>query len=188
MERYTDFGPNEPLHQGEILCGIHELRFDISQLSQESFKTMTPLSERASHPWSIVLTPACDLEWDFRSRQHSDQPDSKRVTHLLLCDLEDESSVRGDSRIKNRGERDKVESNRDERWYYLPPSTSENGQPFVEFYIDFKRLFSVPTEFVYAATSIGLIQRKGYLKGPWIQHLSHRFTYFLGRVGLPDEP
>ena len=114
---------------------------------------MTPLSERASHPWSIVLTPACDLEWDFRSRQHSDQPDSKRVTHLLLCDLEDESSVRGDSRIKNRGERDKVKSNRDERWYYLPPCTSENGQPFVEFYIDFKRLFSVPTEFVYAATS-----------------------------------
>ena len=105
----------------------------------------------------------------------------------MLCDLEDESSVRDGSRIKNNGDRNKAKSNREERWHYLPTSTANNGLELVEFYIDFKRLFSVPTEFVYAGSDIGLILRKGYLKGPWVQHLSHRFTYFLGRVGLPDE-
>lgn len=187
MELYAASDPNGPLRQGEILAGIEELRFDVSRLSQHSFQMKRPWSERASHPLSIVLTPACDLEWDFQYGESSSNSDSKRVSHLLLCDLEDEHGVRNDLRIRNQGERERAKSNRDERWHYLPASMTDDGQDLAEFYIDFKRLYSVPTALVYPATNLGLIKRRGYLIGPWVQHLSHRFTYFLGRVGLPDE-
>ena len=187
MERYVASDLGGPLRQGEILSGIQELRFDASRLAKRSFHLKRPWSERASHPWSIVLSPACDLEWDFQYRQKPGESENKRLTHLLLCDLEDEASVRDGSRIKNRSDRDKAKSNREERWHYLPAGTADDGRRLVEFYVDFKRLFSVQTEFVYAAVNLGLILRNGYLKGPWVQHLSHRFTYFLGRVGLPDE-
>ena len=178
---------NGSLRQGEILEGIRELSFDTSRLSQGSFQMRRPWSELASHPWSIVLTPACDLEWDFQFRQNPDESETKRVSHLLLCDLEDEFGIRDGSRIKNNGDRDKAKSKREERWHYLSAGLSDDGQELVEYYIDFKRLFSVPIEFVYAATRLGLVQRHGYLKPPWVQHLTHRFAYFMGRVGLPDE-
>lgn len=187
MQRYILSDSDGSLRQGEILEGIRELSFDTSQLSQRSFQMKRPWSERVSHPWSIVLTPDCDLEWDFLSRLIPGDSENKRVNHLLLCDLEDRFSIERDGRIKNSGELNRARTYREERWHYLPASLTDDGQDLVEFYIDFKRLFSVPIEFVYAAMHLGLIQRHGYLNTPWVQHLTHRFTYFLGRVGLPDE-
>ena len=173
-----------PLRLGELLEGVLELTFDLSVLSSASFRGPEPPSERISHPWSIVLNPDCDLEWDFKSRQQTGQLD-KRITHLLLCDLEDETRIR--SRLTGAGLRKRAQSYQEDRDHYLPGSPTEEGSLLDQFYIDFKRLFMVPVDYVYAAAAIGAIQRHGFLKPPWAQHLAHRLTNFLGRVGLPDE-
>lgn len=167
--------------KAKILQGVRELRFDISRLSPRSFAMKRPWSERVTHPFSIILTPECDLEWDFQLRQNPEESENKRVSHLLLCDLEDRFQIEKDLRIRNQRDFERASSYREERWHFL------DGHESGPFYIDFKRLFSVPLDFVYAAERLDMIHRRGYLKPPWVQHLTHRFTNFLGRVGLPDE-
>ena len=70
--------------------------------------------------------------------------------------------------------------------HFLDSNKTDNGTDVVEFFLDFKRVFTVSNEFIYAATEQGLMMRHGCLDQPWVQHLTHRFTFFLGRVGLPD--
>ena len=97
------------LRQAEILEGIHELKFDLLDLSPASFESSNPPSLRTRHSWTIVLSPACDLEWDYNAREQGGQ-EGKLVSHLLLCDLEDEAGIRDNIRIHNNGELDRARS------------------------------------------------------------------------------
>ena len=172
--------------------GVREIRFDSSQLTKRVFSRNRSFTERIEHPWTIVLSPDCDLEWDFKARNDNTIPQTKLMNNIILCSLESEGSVasgeglRGDFRIKNSGDRERVKSNRDERYHFLDSNKTDNGTDVVEFFLDFKRVFTVSNEFIYAATEQGLMMRHGCLDQPWVQHLTHRFTFFLGRVGLPD--
>ena len=42
-----------------------------------------------NHPLVIVLSPECDLEWDYQARKDESVQDTKMMSHVLLCDLED---------------------------------------------------------------------------------------------------
>ena len=161
-----------PLRLGEIIEGVFELTFDLSVLTLASFRGPEPPSERISHPWSIVLNPDCDLEWDSNSRQQTGQLD-KRITHLLICDLEDETRIR--SRLTGAGLRKRAQSYQEDRHHYLPGSPTEDGTSLDEFYIDFKRLFTVPVDYVYATAAIGVMQWHGFLSpNPPIEGVSRQ--------------
>jgi len=185
--RYLASDDGGAFRLGEVLGGVHELRFDTSQISPFSYVRNNPRSQRVFHPWSIVLTPDCDLDWDFKSRQSPGYSNNKLVTHVLLCDLEDQFALESDKRITRQRDFERAKTYREERYHYLPISSVESGMATPEYFLDFKRLFSVPLDSVYESEKHGLVHRNGYLRPPWIQHLTHRFTFFLGRVGLPDE-
>ncbi len=181
-----------PLRQGEILSGVRELTFDLDELPEDISSEISLKVQVKQHPRTIVLSPDCDLEWDYTARNEDAKSDTKLISHVLLCDLEDENAlrpVRGSSplnRIISSNHLNWVKGNRDERYHYLRPGSVNSDASSQEFYIDFKRLFAVQTDYLVKLTEEGQIERLGILKPPWVQHLSHRFTFFLGRVGLPD--
>lgn len=184
---YRESSTVGPLRQGEILKGIREIRFKAidlpEEITAESILASTIVQE---HPFTIVLSPDCDLEWDYQARKKQANADTKLISHVLLCDLEDQSSIRAE-RVKPSREFRRVKQNREERYHYLRSSPTDFGSQVGEFYIDFKRMFALPTEYIIRESESGRITRLGILKPPWTQHLTHRFTFFLGRVGLPDE-
>lgn len=193
MESLYSASPKSgPLRQGEILSGVSELTFDLDEIPDDISSANSLKVRVKQHPLTIVLSPDCDLEWDYKARKEDANPGTKIISYVLLCDLEDENAlrpVRGPSprnRIIKSDHRSLVRGNRDERYHYLPPSRTDSGHSFQEFYIDFKRLFAVQTDYLINLTDANQIERLGILKPPWVQHLSHRFTFFLGRIGLPD--
>lgn len=173
--------------QGEILQDVNEVTFKLEELPQEIVTGGNAKIEVKHHPRTIVLSPDCDLAWDYQARKCGSGQDAKLMSHILLCDLEDSATLRETGRVKNNGEFRRVSGNREERYHYLPTSYTDSGIQIDEYYIDFKRIFALPAEYVIRESELGRITRLGILKPPWAQHLTHRFTFFLGRIGLPDE-
>ena len=176
-----------PLRQGEILQGVREITFKTESLPQNISHGMNIPIDVRLHPRTIVLSPDCDLEWDYQARKGGANPNTKLMSHILICDLEDDATLRETKRVSSRREFDRVKQNREERYHYLRSSTTDSGAQVGEFYIDFKRMFALPSEYVTYESESGRVARLGILKPPWTQHLTHRFTFFLGRIGLPDE-
>ena len=165
---------------------MREIRFKPIDLPGEPTREeIADSTEIYIHPLTIVLSPDCDLEWDFKARKEGDVSVAKLISHVLLCDLEDERALR-DDRSMNSSIFRMVKQNRDERYHYLQASSTESGSALDDYYIDFKRMFALPTEYITHESDAGRIRRLGILRAPWTQDLTHRFTYFLGRVGLPD--
>ncbi len=185
--RYEPSVPNKHFRQGEVLSGLSELRFDADRLSAETYGSSTPPAEWQTHPWTIILSADYDLQWDFVARQGEANAEAKYLSHVLLCDLEDLAALQAGRIPRTSRDRDLVTQNRNERYHCLPAVVAQNGvQELPEFLVDFKRVFSVHVEYLYAVTEAGFVRRCGFLAPPWVQHLADRFTYFLGRVGLPD--
>ncbi len=178
--------PREQFRQGEVLGSLAELQFDATQVSEETLRSPEPPAIWHIHPWVIILSPDCDLEWDHKARLEQENIDTKTIAHVLLCDLEDLDALRQSNRVMQSRQQNLVVDNRDERYHHIPQAHTDSGAQLNEFFVDFKRTFSVPTDYLYALARQELVTRHGFLKAPWVQHLADRFTYFLGRVGLPD--
>lgn len=184
MTIYLPCIPDGPLRQSEVLEGVRSLRFDVTKLSLENLESRRPPAEWANTPWTIVLSPECDLEWDFNARHGHANSSTKSLNHVLLCELEDGTRIQrfiGGSTNWGR-----VKDNREERFHHIPRDEFGNGKVVNEFFIDFKSLCAIPTDYLYGIIELGIVVRHGILKPPWVQHLADRFTYFIGRVGLPD--
>ena len=184
---YDESPTNGPLRQGEILKGIREVRFKEIDVPDEITSELISVPiEVHIHPRAIVLSPDCDLHWDYHARQGGDSPGTKLMSHVLLCDLEDEAALR-EARVPSSKQRRMIKQNRDERYHYFRLSETDSGSAIDEFYIDFKKMFALPTEYIFHESDTRRIGRIAVLRPPWNQHLIDRFTYFLGRVGLPDD-
>ena len=185
---YDDSPDTGALRQGEILEGVREIKFKLGCLPGEIVtgeETTLPVQIQ-THNRTIVLSPDCDLEWDYHARKDKNNNDTKLMSHVLLCDLEDEATMRA-QRVPSSNIFRIVRQNRDERYHFLRAGKTGSGSKIPDYYIDFKRMFALPAEYVTNESESGSIKRLGVLRPPWNQHLSHRFTFFLGRVGLPDE-
>lgn len=177
-----------PLRQGEILSDLVEVRLAAECLRPDA----EPLIEEIFHPYAVVLTQDCDLEWDFRYRRTADPADqgrlaNKTVPHILLCQADAAERLRGNQNIKSDIWR-RISRNLDERYHILPEVSKEldrlsKGIPALA--LDFKRVFTIPTDELYYRLRFGA-QRRCFLRSPFLQSLSSRFAYFLGRVALPE--
>lgn len=56
-----------------------------------------------------------------------------------------------------------------------------------ELGIDFKKIFTIPTDEIYQRIALGQVKRRAVLVSPYLEHLSSRFAYFLSRIALPQE-
>ena len=188
MVRYSPSPDTGPIRQGEILSNVVELRLD-----PLCFRTETePLIQQIVHPFAVVLTQDCDLEWDHKCRFVSDPSCQGRlalklVPNILLCQAESAHTLRAHQSIKSDIWR-RITSNTDERYHVLEEVPAEldrlrTGIPSLA--LDFKRVFTVPTDELYHRLGFEA-ERRCYLIPPFVQFLSSRFTYFLGRVAVPE--
>ena len=171
------------LRQGEIIENLFELQPKIHEGMTIELDQPVKL-DRVDHPYSIVVSQDCDLEWDYKARQRQASAD-KLLTHVLFCALfsQDELRVRSSlgSDIFKR-----VRQNQDERYHRLgeaPVNGTDGSLP--ELFADFKIAFSLPTEFLYWLVSTGQVARKGVLVSPYLEDFMHRLYTFLGRVATP---
>jgi len=179
------------LRQGEILTDVITFHVRNARLYQDDGEYAI---EAETHPYALVLTQDCDLDWDFKAR--AEYPEDRRgdnkcqaklVPNVLLCDLFTSDALR--PRIAGGDIFKRVRGNQDERYHCLPAiSLTEDlaGEGLPELIADFKRIFSVLTDELYGYLAQGA-RRRAFLQSPHLQHLSTRFGYYCLRVALPDD-
>ena len=185
--------------QGEILSDVIQVHLRPDSLGPDAGDV--ELEEKV-HPYALILTQDCDLDWDFKTRSAAvgeEEPDTgkrakeankrqaKLVPNVLLCELTTAAILRpflAGTDILRR-----IRNNLDERYQCLlavRPEDDRAGEGLPELVADFKRVFSIPTDELYLRITLGM-RRRARLQSPYLQHLSSRFGYYCLRVALPNE-
>jgi len=177
------------LHQGEVVTDVIQVQVRAASLALGGGDL--DLEEKV-HPYALILTQDCDLDWDYKARAPAlrdvdeNKRESKLVPNVLLCELATTDIVR--PRLAGSDILKRVRNNQDERYHCLPaiqPVEDRAGAGLPELIADFKRIFSIPTEELYLRLGLG-VRRRAVMDSPFLQHLSARFGYYCLRVALPE--
>lgn len=180
---YSPSPPEGPLRQGEILS---DLKQPIPRSAYHNSEEI--VVDFIEHPYAIVVSQDCDLDWDYKARQEEGKT-SKLLPNILLCEVMTAQNLRNNSDIKSNIWQ-RIRINKDERYHFLqtiPPEEDALLQGIPELGIDFKRYFTLRTDEVYAALTSNTAQRRSRLISPYLEHLSTRFAYYQFRVALPSD-
>jgi hypothetical protein len=180
---------NTSLRQGEILTNVVQYRPTInasSQLSEDiSFDVIV-------HPYAIVITQDCDLDWDYRARQEARGQSSKLLNSVILCEIDTAKGVRAiaDKGLMNSKEWNLVENHRHERFYFfekIPVECELEQVGLPELTADFKKIFGIDSANLYHQINLDNAKRRALLTSPYLEHFSRRYYSFHGRVALPAQ-
>jgi hypothetical protein len=183
--------------QGEILADVIQIQIGADSLASD---TSDISIEEVVHPYALILTQDCDLDWDFKARasvksqqdggtqdqREENRRQAKLVPNVLLCELTTAESLR--PRLAGSDVLRRIRANQDERYHCfaaIPDDSDSRREGLPELVADFKRVFSIPTEELYLRLRGGT-NRRSTLQSPFLQHLSTRFGYFCLRVALPE--
>jgi hypothetical protein len=143
--------------------------------------------DKVIFPYIVCLNQECDLEQDFNSVPTKDT----RLLHLAIApafNFEDflsgshwggiftvgSSCKRSDTKTKI------IIDNEIPRYHYLKfPDTD-----MPELIVDFKHFFTINREFLYTKMENRLCSLDDLFR----EKISQRFSNFLSRIGLPEEP
>jgi hypothetical protein len=181
---YEPAQQNGAIRQGEIITELTQFIVNI-----ETEELEEPEIIRKKHPYALVVSQDCDLDWDYKARAGLTQS-HKLLPNILLCEVVTAEELRGNTEINSRIW-DSVRNNKNERYQFLQrASIGEDGfsEGLPELAVDFKRYFTIPTEEVYLRTRPGGgARRRCRLISPYVEHFSSRFCYFQSRIALPSE-
>ena len=136
------------------------------------------------------MSQDCDLDWDFRARNGQGAV-HKTMPNVVFCEMD--TTVHMKETLRNQGVNSeiwrRIERNSDIRFHVLPEVAHELdamhiGLPAMG--IDFKRVFTIPTDEVYARL-VWQAERRCFLVPQVAAQLSDRYAHFHARVALPDE-
>jgi hypothetical protein len=177
------------IRQGEILSDVAEHRDECpsSAPSENHDHSIQPIA----HPLMIVLSQVCDLLRDWEKREGQSAPPSELspavLSHVLLCDLYDKDALRSAHDDLNRGRFERIEKNQVERFHYLAEAPIGDAGPALPgLYLDFKKVYGLPTSNLYAGIAGSGIGRVAVVPPIYLQQLVHRFFAFQSRVGVPE--
>jgi hypothetical protein len=186
---YQPSNKSTSLRQGEILTNVTQYNPIIGELSQDVQELSFDL---VLHPYTIVITQDCDLDWDYKARQ-TDRPQlSKFLNSVVLCEISTAQEIRNidDKSVMNSKEWELVRSHRHERFYFfekiLPECELEQiGVP--ELTADFKKVFGIDAATLYRQLDLGIVKRRAVLSSPYLEHFSRRYHSFHSRIALPSQ-
>jgi hypothetical protein len=173
------------LRQGEIITKFWEYQAAAVGAPEANEVSFQPIF----HPILVVLSPDCDLEWDFEARQRQREGEShpwealshpKVIPHIIACDGFEKSSVQTRSGM-NSGITRQISKNSDERYHCFPEAS-----PLPDMILDFKQAQGFPTHLVYESIRLGNTERSAKVPEPYLYDLMHRFYGFLSRIGVPS--
>jgi hypothetical protein len=177
------------LRQGEILTGVVQYKPVVNQLSKQaqelSFETII-------HPYAIIITQDCDLDWDYRARKSPENQSAKLLNSVILCEIATAQEVRDiqDKQVMNSKTWDLVTSHRHERYYFferIPSECEGEKEGLPELTADFKKVFGIDAATLYRQIKIGAVKRRTILISPYSEHFSRRYHSFHGRIALPSQ-
>lgn len=172
------------LRQGEIINNLVELNPTMDSEEFLEVQQSSPML-KIIHPYAIVVSQDCDLDWDYKARNGEASKD-KLLTHVLFCKLFSHEEIRFERENMNAKIFSFVKSNQHERYHCLETApVSESQESLPELYADFKATFSLPVDFAYWLTSSRTAIRIGCLPSPYLEDFMHRLYSFLGRVAVP---
>lgn len=180
---YQASNKNSSLRQGEILTGVVQYNPVINTIPEE-FENLSFTA--IVHPYAIVITQDCDLDWDYKARRTNDKPD-KLLNSIVLCEIDTAIAIRNTDAI-NRKEWELVVAHRHERFYFfekIPPECEVEKEGLPELTADFKKVFGIDSKVLYRQIEFGLVKRRALLASPYLEHFSRRYHSFHGRVALP---
>ena len=183
---YNPTAPSGRLSEGELLLGVAEPRLEPVTNSGTFTKVL--------HSKSLILTPDCDLLSDFLYRYPDDERRNKSeavrsfnlLDHMLFCDIYEKEEAR--PAVVGADIWRRIEANQDARYQHIPSGTRANpgSGDHPELYVDFKRVFSLPLEWIYELIRLGEISRQGVIPSPWLASVVTRLFSFQSRICLPD--
>lgn len=138
------------------------------------------------HPYAIVITQDCDLDWDYKVRGTNNNP-AKLLNSIILCEIATAESIRSTDGM-NRKEWELVAAHRHERFYFFEkvlPECDVEQEGLPELTADFKRVFGIDAATLYRQIELGIVKRRAILASPYLEHFSRRYHSFHGRVALP---
>ena len=172
------------LRQGEILTGVVQYKPVVGGLLQE-----TELSfDAVLHPYTIVVTQDCDLDWDYRAKRAENPQLSKLLNSIILCEIAAAREIKDTADNMNSREWKLVESHRHERFYFfekVPPEYEVEQEGLPELTADFKKVFGIDVATLYRQIELGVVKRRTVLASPYLEHFSRRYHSFHSRVALP---
>jgi len=190
--KYEKSKVGEAIRQGEILSDVVKI-----SLYPESLESTSLKFHRAEHRYAIVLTPECDLDWDFKAQKGIENP-GKLIPNILLCTVMFASDLAkriNDDRplsktFLKKTAWSRTRQNKEERYHFLEKidaSLDLQDEGIRPLGIDFKDFFTLPTDLLYSSIADGSILRRCRLVRPYNDHLNSRFAYFQSRIALPEE-
>ena len=175
--------PKDRLNQGDILKDV-----SVIVTTDYDFATSQAFFIRVNLKYAIIINQECDLEHDFNAHKEVGKNQDKYLPNILMLPayLEPEfksGTHRGNNIVGEtyNSERYKViKQNCNARFHYI--NNSEELQ-IPNLIVDFKHLYAINRDFIYCnlskvyLASISELYRDG---------VSHRYSHFLSRIGLPE--
>ena len=184
------------LRQGEILRDIweHLPQYPPIESQPNQFFSVDSIH----HELVVVMSPDCDLDWDFKARFPDAQSQAelrtpervsespKAIPYIFLAKLYLYEGIR--SRVVNSGMRERIQKNQEERFHHFQGALIDGSgvDRLPDLYIDFKKSLAVPTQKLYEGFSVDGVKRVALIPAPYIHHLMHRYYGYLSRVALPE--
>lgn len=140
-------------------------------------------------PYLIILTQECDLDWDFKYHNEKKEDNDKFLQSILVTPAYLAQKVKDGEHLEDIGLKMQhifgkkwpdVKSNQNPRYHFLP---EDNKFKIPELVIDFKHYYTIPRDYFYQHF------RKHYIctiDQLFRESLSHRFSHYLSRIGLPE--
>jgi hypothetical protein len=190
------------LRQCEILGSLWEHRPLLPPT--EAAENLQIRVKSLRHELMVVMSPDCDLIWDFRARfvddparealePEADDVDTKAAAmpHVLLCEAYDAAEVK--ARVSESRLWKNIQQNRDERYHHFDPApiadprTGDAAGEVGDVFFDFKKPLAIATTFVYEGLRGGQLKRLARVPPPYRYDLMQRFYSFQSRVAVPPD-
>ena len=192
---YHSFGVSGQVRQGEILFGVEE--YQPEHTGQRLSAGNAHLNGEIFNRRVVVVSTGCDLLGDFAARrqlesenlseQDQEELKAKLLPHIHVCEVFEQADIR-QSLPKGRDLWARVNKNQDVRYHKVPKGKIADQEGFgnPELFLDFRRMFSIPSDFLYKSLQSSGVERRGVIPSPWVDSLIDRLFHFQGRVCVPD--
>jgi hypothetical protein len=171
----------ERLQQGDILRSVPYFypRFEGLGASQLD----------VTLPYIVILTQDCDLQWDFCKREIQKEELQDHFLHaILVCPAYNAQKFREGTHLDHwrvkMGKPDhyhNIKSNNHKRYHHLD---EDRNYTVPELILDFKHYYAIHVDVLYKMKTsrryVATIEKL------FREDLSHRFSFYLSRIGLPD--
>lgn len=179
---YAKSDPKTRFCQGDI---VH----DVSLISHTGYKDGSAEITEIILKYGVIISQDCDLEHDFNNRNNVEAPNQdKYLPNILLLpaylkeDFKKGAHLSPTLNCASWGSDlfKKIQQNNDSRFHSLKGSS---GHQIPDLIVDFKHLYTINRNVIYEVMTDVYLATIGEV---FRENLSHRYSHYLSRIGLPE--